>query len=128
MNFIDGVVKEEGGKLLVELGGFKIKIPDDKEKKVRPYLNKPVIFGIRPEEIQDRDKVPDAAPDQIVTGQIDVSELIGAEVYLYMSVGDHSIIARVDAHTVAKDGAKHQVVFNNERLHLFDKDTEKAIL
>jgi len=58
----------------------------------------------------------------------DVYELIGAQVYLYMSVGDHSFVAAVDSHTKAKDGAKHQVVFNNQKIHLFDKDTEKAIL
>lgn len=128
MNFLDGVVKEEGGKLIVDLGAFKLRIPDGKFKYVRQYLNKPVIFGIRPQSINDREAVPNAPEDQVVTGTVDVSELIGSEVYLYMSIGEHSFTASVESHTRATDGEKHQVVFDIDKMHLFDKETEKAIV
>lgn len=128
MNFLDGVVKEEGGKLIVDLSAFKLRIPDGKFKYIRQYINKPVIFGIRPQSINDREAVPNAPEDQVITATVDVSELIGSEVYLYMSIGDHSFTASVESHTRATDGEKHQVVFDINKIHLFDKETEKAIV
>lgn len=127
MNFLEAVIKEENGKLVVDCKEFKVKIPDGKFKYVRQYLNKAVIFGIRPEAINNRDSVPGAKDDEVVTGTVDVSELIGSEVNLYMSIGEHSFIARVDPHTKVNDGDQHQVVFDANKIHLFDKDTEKAI-
>ncbi len=128
MNFMDGVIKEEGGKLLVDCKAFKVGIPDGKFKHIRQYLNKPVIFGIRPEAILERDTTPEATEAEVVNAMVDVYELIGAQVYLHMSVGDASFVATVDSHTKAKDGAKHQIIFNNKKIHFFDKETEKAIL
>lgn len=128
MNFMDGVVKEEGGKLIVDLGAFKMRIPDGKFKYIRQYLNKPVVFGIRPQSISDRETMPNAPEDQVVTGTVDVSELIGSEVDLYMSIGEYSFTACVESHTRASDGEKHQVVFDINKMHLFDKETEKAIV
>ncbi len=127
MNFLDGVVKEEGGKLVVDLGTFKVKVPEGKFKNIREYNNKPVVFGIRPEDILDRQQA-NVSDDEAITGHVDVSELLGAEVYLYMSIADHNFIAKVDSHTKATDGSKFQVVFNSEKIHLFDKQTEKAII
>ncbi len=127
MNFLDAVVKEDGGKLVVDCKSFKINIPDGKFKYVRQYLNKQVVLGIRPEAISDRIMVPNAKEDEVITGMVEVSELIGSEVYLYMSVGEHSFTASVESHTKAVDGEKHQVVFDANKIHLFDKDTEKAI-
>jgi multiple sugar transport system ATP-binding protein len=128
MNFCDGVVKEEGGNLVVDMKSFKLPIPDGKFKHVRQYLNKPVIFGIRPQSINDREFAPNAPENQVVTGMVDVSELIGSEVNLYLSIGEHSFIASVESHTKAADGQKQQVVFDVNKMHLFDKDTEKAIV
>jgi multiple sugar transport system ATP-binding protein len=128
MNFLDGVVKEEGGKIVVDLSAFKLKVPEGKFKHIRQYINKPVVFGIRPQSINDREMLPNSSDDQVVTAMVDVSELIGSEVYLYMSVGEHSFIASVESHTKARDGEKHQVVFDINKMHLFDKETEKAII
>jgi multiple sugar transport system ATP-binding protein len=128
MNFLDGDVKEDGGRLYIDFVNFKYQLPEGKFKYIRQYLNRPVVFGIRPENIRDRDMVPEAAESEAITGVVDVTEMLGSEVNIYMSVGEHSFIAKVDAHTRATDGAQHQVVFDANKIHLFDKDTEKAIL
>ncbi len=125
MNFLDGVIKEVGGKFIVDMGVIKVKVPEGKFKQIREYLNKPVVFGIRPADISEDTNVPE---DEIIVGTVDVSELLGAEVNLYMSVGEHSFTASVDSHTRATDGEKHQVVFNSNKIHLFDKQTEKALV
>ncbi|HPT88277.1 MAG TPA: sn-glycerol-3-phosphate ABC transporter ATP-binding protein UgpC [Bacillota bacterium] len=127
MNFLDGVVKDDNGKLVVDFEAFKVRIPEGKFKNVRQYLNKPVIFGIRPESILEAETVR-VAEEDVVVATVDVTELMGSEIYLYMSLGNHSFIARVDSHSKAKDGEQHRVVFDINKMHLFDKETEKAIL
>ena len=128
MNFLEGVIREEGGHYFVDFVNFSFRLPEGKFKYVSQYVNKPVIFGIRPEHIKDREMMPEAAEYEVITGMIDVTEMMGSEVNIYMSIGEHSFIARVESHTKATDGAQHQVVFDRNRVHLFDKETEKVIL
>jgi multiple sugar transport system ATP-binding protein len=126
MNFMDAVVKEENGGLIVDGDTFKTKIPDGQFKNVRQYLNKQVFFGIRPEAILEAGNEPGA--EDVFVATVEVSELLGAEVYLYMSLGNHSFTAKVDSHTKAVDGEQHSMFFNPKKVHLFDKETEKAII
>ncbi|MGE5598228.1 MAG: ABC transporter ATP-binding protein [Bacteroidota bacterium] len=128
MNTMNGVLKQEGTRIYADLGTFKLYIPEGKFKSISKYIGQEVIVGIRPENISDRASTPDAKEEDTVTATVDVMELVGAEVNLYMSSGATSFTARVDSHTKAQDGAQHQVVFNTKKLHLFDKKTENAIL
>ncbi|HEY8463207.1 MAG TPA: sn-glycerol-3-phosphate ABC transporter ATP-binding protein UgpC [Bacillota bacterium] len=126
MNFMDVVIREEKGALFADGGGvFKVKIPEGKFKNVRRYLDKQVVLGIRPESILEAENVPGA--QNPIIAMVDVSELLGAQINLYMSVGNYSFVSVVDAHTKAIDGQEHAVVFDSNKIHLFDKQTEKAI-
>ena len=51
-----------------------------------------------------------------------------SDVILYLTVGPHSIVARVDAHSVAKMGQQIEVVFNMRKMHLFDPQTQGALV
>ena len=128
MNFLDGVLKEENGRLFVDLDVFKIYVPEGRFKNAQAYVGKEIIFGIRPESIADKDFVNEASEEDTITVDVDLTELLGSEVYLHVTAGAHSFAARVDSHTKAKDGNKHQLVFNTKKIHLFDKQTEKSIL
>ena len=127
MNFMDAVLRREGDELWVHSDGFEVKLPPTRFENAGEYIDKEVIFGIRPEDILDLDFEQDADPDLIVTANVDVTEPMGAEVYVYLSAGKDSYIARVDAQTRARPGTTHKVVFNTEKAHLFCKDTEIAI-
>jgi multiple sugar transport system ATP-binding protein len=52
---------------------------------------------------------------------------MGNEIVAYLKAGNTDFVARVDPRSELKVGDKAQVVFNAANLHLFDKDTEKAI-
>ncbi len=127
MNFLNGVVLEEQGNLYVNLCNFKIKIPENKYHFIRGYSNKQVILGIRPEAIKDKEVLSEVPEEESVVVNVDVTELMGSEVYVYMNLGDHEFKARFDAHTRATDGSQHAVVFDANKIHLFDKETEKVI-
>lgn len=127
MNFVKAVLLKEGDDLYVATDAFKLKLPRGRFESVGPYVNGEVIFGIRPEDIDDFDFRPDASPDQAITAHVDVTEPMGAEVYCYLTIGGSSLVARVDAHTTAKDRTDHRFVVNVDKCHLFDPKTEKAI-
>ncbi|MFS8525346.1 MAG: TOBE domain-containing protein, partial [Limnochordales bacterium] len=130
MNFLNAVLRRDGDDIIVDCQAFKLKVPKEKvaqNPRMQEYLDKPVIFGIRPEDIEDAQLLPEDQRQQAITARVDVTEPMGAEVYAYFSVGEHTFIARLDAATKAKDGEPHQVVFNMNKMHLFDADTEMAI-
>ena len=66
--------------------------------------------------------------DSIVEADVEVTELMGAETYLYLNCEGNNITARVDPTSVAKSGDKIKIVMDMNKCHLFDKETEKTIL
>jgi multiple sugar transport system ATP-binding protein len=70
------------------------------------------------------------APDiyaQHVQTKVDVTELMGNEVFVYLLIGDEQFIARVDPRTRAHIGGAFDAAINMDRMHIFDRDTGIAI-
>ncbi|HUV95020.1 MAG TPA: ABC transporter ATP-binding protein [Anaerolineae bacterium] len=127
MNFFDVTVTGTTDEMYLDGGTFKVQIPSPERRALAEYLGKQVVFGIRPEDISDPQyTAPDivAAP---VNGRVDVTELMGNEVFLYLLLGTKSVIARVDPRTTARVGQDVEVLFNMANAHAFDRDTEIAI-
>lgn len=139
MNFIDAKIVKHNGEFYVQFGSedtkhregvkFNIKLPESKNPKniLEEYVDKEVILGIRPEHIHDEPKLLEEFPDGIVDANVEVTELMGAETYIYMNVEGSYIMARVAPTTTAKMGMDIKVTFEPEKLYLFDKQTELAI-
>ena len=66
---------------------YKVKLPESKNYRdcLVPYIDKEVIMGIRPEHVHDEDMYLDTMSDGIVEATVEVTELMGAETYLYMN-------------------------------------------
>jgi multiple sugar transport system ATP-binding protein len=58
---------------------------------------------------------------------VDVTELMGSEIIVYLLTGGKQVIARVDPRTRARVGIEMDVVVNMDNTHLFDRETEEAI-
>jgi multiple sugar transport system ATP-binding protein len=127
MNFFDATLVEQDGKLVVDTGNFRLKLPPEKAEAARPYAGKEVIFGIRPEDIHDHEFTPPGIRVEPITAEVDVTELMGNEVLVYLLVGKKQFIARVDPRTSARVGNKMDIAFNMDNIHLFDRETEQAI-
>jgi multiple sugar transport system ATP-binding protein len=127
MNFFKTRLVQGDGKLFVDGGTFKVEVPASRMGVYSKYVNKSVIMGIRPEDIQDPNYLPPGIIPQPVEGMVDVTELMGNEIQLYVTTGEHSFVARVDPRTKAVMGQRTQVVFNMGNMHLFDTETEQAI-
>ena len=130
MNFIDGTINKTGSDYMFNFGKYAIKIPTNKNKDdvLKDYVGKNVVFGIRPEHVHDEPEFLEKATDGVVESDVEVTELMGAETYLYLSCEGNQITARVDPTSTAKTGDHIKIAFELQKLHLFDKETEKTIL
>ncbi|WP_026651522.1 ABC transporter ATP-binding protein [Butyrivibrio proteoclasticus] len=128
MNFLDAEVEVNGDKASLKIAGQSIELPPAKAKKVIDggYAGKTVTFGIRPEDVDDSEMVVNTSK-AVFESTINVYELLGAEVYLYFDLAEFPITARVDSRTTARPGDKVKFAFDVEKIHIFDKETEKTI-
>lgn len=130
MNFIDSKLVEKDGKVAVEANGDHIILPDDKAEVLKKagYVGKDVIMGIRPEDIDDGEDFVADHKDATIDAQVEVTELMGAETYIYLKKGNANITARVNGTSKAKSGDKIKVALDTDKIHIFDKETELTVL
>jgi len=129
MNFVDAVLKQEGGNYYLEIGADKLYVPAAKVKdEMKAYVDKGVKLGVRPEDIYDDEAFLSANPQSVIDVNVDVSELMGSEVYLYLNYNDNTLTARVAPTTKSRTGDKIRVGLDMNNIHLFDVDTENTII
>ena len=130
MNFINGMLKQKDGDLYFEFDGNSLKLPKEKNvPEIKEYIGKEVIAGLRPECIHDAPMQLAAFPDSCIEVDVDVTELMGAEIYLYLNSGEETrMIARVSSRSTSRAGDHIKVAFDVSRIHIFDKDTERCIV
>jgi multiple sugar transport system ATP-binding protein len=127
MNFFDAKLKKDGNNMYVDAGSFTVKVPDNRTDVYMPHDGKPVVFGLRPEDIYDpKYEAPDIIGEG-VEGTVEVTELMGNEIFVFMKSGDHDFVGRIDPRTGFSMGDKIKVTFNMGNMHIFDKETEQAI-
>jgi multiple sugar transport system ATP-binding protein len=127
MNFFDGKLVKDGGRIHFDSDSFKVQIPDDRIDVYTPHVGKAVIFGLRPEDVYDpKFEAPDIVKQQ-VEASVEVTELMGNEIFVFLKSGGTDYVARIDPRTNFRMGDKVQVTFNMGNMHIFDKETEQAI-
>jgi multiple sugar transport system ATP-binding protein len=120
MNFFEGKIVKDGGDLFVDLGSFKLKVPSDRQETYEELDGNDIIFGIRPEDIHNPEYAPPSIIAESVDVKVDVTELMGNEIFLYLVKGDLNFVARVDPRTRVNMGDEMRVVFNMDNFHIFD--------
>ena len=132
MNIFNAKLEKRGDGVYATFGENAIKVPAGKLQKFisDSYIGKEVYMGIRPENIHDEEAFVKASPDSLIDVDVEVTELMGSETYLYLKTTgkDENIIARVDPRSTSRAGDKIKVALDVNRLHFFDKDTETTIL
>jgi multiple sugar transport system ATP-binding protein len=113
MNFIPVTVQGT----TVKASGFELELPR------APGVEKGTL-GIRPEALTERPKEGHAGLDL----KVEVVEILGSDQFLYGTVGADAITARVDPNLKVEPGDRVRLGVDTRRLHLFDLETEKAIL
>jgi multiple sugar transport system ATP-binding protein len=127
MNFFRAKLRKEDGKLLVDAGDFVVPIPAKKAKPFENHAGKDIVFGIRPENIHDVHYVPPGIDAEKVAVKVDVTELMGNEIFLYLVSGKNTFVSRVDPRSQLRVGQQAEVAFDMDSFHVFDAATEAAI-
>jgi multiple sugar transport system ATP-binding protein len=127
MNFFPATLARDGEDIVVDGGSFRIKTPVERKHIYAPLVGKPIIFGIRPENIHNPEFAPPGIEAQPVEAVVDVTELMGNEIFVYLKTGESSFVARVDPRTRYQINDKVQMFFNMNNMHIFDRETEQSI-
>lgn len=129
MNFIDVKLVEKDGEIYAQNDALSIKLNagDCGALTSNGYIGKEVILGIRPEDIHIEDIFVDNSLDSTFEANVELGELMGAEIYAYLKAGNHSITARFDGRYKLNIGDKLKLAMDKHRIHIFDKETQVAI-
>jgi len=152
MNLLHATLARHDGGLAVRMGEATIALRPEtvaERPALEGYVDRPLAFGIRPEDLEDAALVPDTSRHARLSSQVDIREDMGAEVYLHLPLpaepvmsgpvaeeGDDppeteepppAFVARVDRDTRAREGEPIELVVDTTRLHFFDLETGIAI-
>jgi len=129
MNFLNAKIVNGSEGYAIDGGSFKVKAPAEKAELLKEHVGKDIIFGVRPEDIFDKNltNLVQATADNVAKAKVDVIEPMGPIVTMYLSCGDHDMVATIDAETKSKENTEIDLVFDMAKTHVFDKATEKAI-
>ena len=127
MNFFDSTVVKEEGKMILDSGDFRVEVPEDRKSVYESYVGKEVAFGVRPEHTHAPDYAPPGIFPAPVSATIEVVELLGHELHVFCNSGKSTFVGIVDPRMMVGVGSSIDLVFDMNNMHLFDKDSEKAI-
>ncbi|NLZ36609.1 MAG: sn-glycerol-3-phosphate ABC transporter ATP-binding protein UgpC [Clostridiales bacterium] len=139
MNFINAFLEQRADGVYAKFGDpedlnnpvyayFKIAPEKASDPAIKDYIGKDVVIGIRPECLHDDAASMTAFPDSVIEADIDVTELMGAEILQYVNCCNINLVARVSNRSTARAGDRIKIAIENNRLHIFDKDTEKCLI
>ena len=139
MNFIESVLIKKGDDFYVQFGSedtktkrgvkYDIKLPPEKNAKgvLDAYVDKTVLMGIRPEDVHDEPRYLESMKENTCSADVEVTELMGAETFLYLNIEGLNFTARVEPTSTAHPGDTIDIVLDAPKIHLFDIDTETII-
>ena len=140
MNFIPAKLLMVNGKYTVEFGSedtktsrgrkFYVELPSAKadNEGLKYYVDKEVILGIRPENIHDEEMFLSAAKTGIIEASVDVTEMLGAETFLYLTCEGIPLTARVSPRCTARPQDVVKLALDPNKIHLFDAADEHSLL
>ena len=94
---------------------------------LKNYVGKNVWVGVRPEDIHAEEAFIALAPESTFTSKVELVEMLGSEVNLYLDVKGQKLISRTSARADVKADTEITLAIDVNKLHIFDKDTEKVI-
>ena len=78
--------------------------------------------------IHDDEAALEAMPGGVIEADVEVTELMGSEIYLYLTSEENKFVAKVSNKSKARAGDVIKVALDATKIHLFDRDTERFIV
>ncbi|XEC96109.1 ABC transporter ATP-binding protein [Paenibacillus tarimensis] len=131
INFITGKILEaEGGLLEFHTNRYYLKLSERQSNllKAKKKINRNVIMGIRCENIYLDPASRDAHPHAQIAGIQKISELMGADMYLYLDIGTPDLlIVRAGADHPFQEDESLTLTFDMRKVLFFDIDTTENL-
>jgi len=158
MNLVEATLERANGGLAAVAGSQRIALGDE-TLSARPALKqfegRPVILGIRPEDLEDAELAAEA--DRTLAGEVQLTEALGSEVIVHFSIdatpaitdevrelqkdagtegmglagdqagGGATMVGRFGARSKARKGEPTKVAVDTRALHFFDPATGLGI-
>ena len=128
MNLLKGKVQKRNGSLFfsesAEKNALTFPLEGSLQTIASKYVDKDIIFGIRPENISNELKEGSSTPISLT---VDIAEPMGSESIVYMKVGKGNLIARIPGEHVYHLGEQVTVQLDLDKVTLFDPETEQVI-
>jgi multiple sugar transport system ATP-binding protein len=119
MNFLEGTIVDEGGKLWFDEGTGKLAVPDKAKTALGRKIGEHVVMGVRPQAL--RDQSSDGGKGDVLTMQVRVVEPLGDKMDVYLATQRHThVIAHVDAHPGLAPQQTIDVHVDMGRAHFFE--------
>ena len=127
MNFLDAAVTNQ---MTFKGNIFELDASDRIKKIIKDnnLAGKEIVIGIRPEDLEDSDFVQNIPANSTIIANVEVTEPMGSEIYVYVDIEGVLITARVNPRSKFRSGEKATLYVDIDKIHLFDKDTEKSYI
>ena len=129
MNFFDGTLSKQGGKYQITVGEATMELSDKAQAILteKGVGDMAVTVGVRPEHIS----FAPTADAHTIASKVDVSEMMGSEVYLHVNAVGKDVVLRVPTVDLPEEhragipyGTEINFTFRPELIHLFNPETE----
>ncbi len=128
INMMDGRIDTKGGELIFDCEDFQVQIFPEHRPKLQSYAGKPVIMGIRPEDLYDARFDSMADFPQKVNTVCDLVEPLGNEYHVVLRTKKYEFKARFDPKELPVPGEPLEISLNLARAHFFDPDSEERLV
>ena len=130
MNIIHGTLKLQREVLVfreADGGTIEAKFPLRAHANARVLVDRPLLFGIRPEDIELAQFCRFTEPANFAA-IVDIVEPMGAETNLYLQTGAHTIVCRSQQSLDHRDaGRRQQFALNLTKGHFFDPESTNRL-
>jgi len=125
MNFIDCTLIEKDRNTYLDASDFKIDVTRFSEAIKKGAVSSELVMGIRPENVMIETR---AKSENSIQSEVFMTEPLGPKTIVTLSIGN-SLIKSITPGTYRADiGSRLWMDFDMDKLHVFDKKTEEALL
>ncbi len=127
MNFINAKLIRRGENFFAEFENVSLALNSQIGDKLKNFIGKNIILGIRPEDFYCEADKRDNDTSNLLNITAELSEMMGAEIYVHFMLSGEKLIARIPSREKIKSGQNMNLYINTKKLHIFNPETEEAI-
>ncbi len=124
INMVEGKLISKNDALCFDGTDFILQLTPRQNELLKGYLNKPIIMGMRPEDIYDSRFDSMAEAPQKFNAVVDLVEPLGNEYHVVLKTARGQFTARFDPKELPKMGDTMPVTVDMVKAHFFDPESE----